>query len=59
MSTIFSALAGAERVFAILAQRKPETADVNDVIDMNEKDIQGAVVFDNVTFGYKPRQDCS
>ena len=51
VNTIFSALAGAERVFAIL-DMEPETADVNDVIDMNEKDIQGAVVFDNVTFGY-------
>lgn len=53
VNTIFSALAGAERVFAIL-DMEPETADVNDVIDMNEKDIQGAVVFDNVTFGYNP-----
>ena len=53
VNTIFSALAGAERVFAIL-DMDPEAADVNDVIDMNGKDIQGAVVFDNVTFGYNP-----
>lgn len=53
VNTIFSALAGAERVFAIL-DMDPEAADVNDAIDMNEKNIQGAVVFDNVTFGYNP-----
>lgn len=53
VTTIFSALAGAERVFAIL-DMEPEAADINDAIDMNEKDIQGAVVFDNVTFGYNP-----
>ncbi len=53
VNTIFSALAGAERVFAVL-DMDPETADANDAINMNEKDIQGAVVFDNVTFGYSP-----
>lgn len=53
VNTIFSALAGAERVFAIL-DMEPEAADVNNAIDMNEKNIQGAVVFDNVTFGYNP-----
>lgn len=53
VNTIFSALAGAERVFAIL-DMDPEAADVNNAIDMNEKNIQGAVVFDNVTFGYNP-----
>lgn len=53
INTIFSALAGAERVFSVL-DLDPEKADVYDAIDMNDKDIKGMVVFDNVTFGYNP-----
>ncbi len=53
INTIFSALAGAERVFSVL-DLDPEKADVYDAIDMNDKDIKGTVVFDNVTFGYNP-----
>ncbi len=51
MTTIFSALAGAERVFAIM-DAEPELADKPDAKDMT--DIKGEVVLDNVTFGYNP-----
>ncbi len=53
MSTIFSALAGAERVFAVMDE-EPETADLPDAIEM--KGIRGEVVLDNVSFGYVPGQ---
>ena len=53
MSTIFSALAGAERVFAVMDQ-SPETADAPDAIDL--QDVRGEVVLDDVTFGYVPGQ---
>lgn len=53
MSTIFSALAGAERVFAVMDEA-PETADLPDAIEM--KGIRGEVVLDNVSFGYVPGQ---
>ncbi|MBO4885444.1 MAG: ABC transporter ATP-binding protein [Clostridia bacterium] len=49
VSTIFSALAGAERVFNIM-DREPETPDAPDAID-NVK-LHGDVVLDHVTFGY-------
>lgn len=48
MNTVFSALAGAERVFEILAE-EPEKEDENGV-HMDE--IKGHVVLDNVSFGY-------
>lgn len=50
MNTVFSALAGAERVFEILAE-EPEKEDDN-VVHMEE--IKGHVVLDNVSFGYTP-----
>ena len=51
MATIFSALAGAERVFAVMDEA-PETPDSETVKPM--PNIKGDVVFDNVTFGYDP-----
>lgn len=50
MNTVFSALAGAERVFEVLAE-EPEKEDKH-VQPMEE--IKGHVVLDNVSFGYKP-----
>ncbi len=50
-SSIFSALAGAERVFAVMDE-DPETPDADTCLDMN--DIKGEVIFKNVTFGYNP-----
>lgn len=50
MNTVFSALAGAERVFEILAE-EPEKEDEN-IVHMEE--IKGHVVLDNVSFGYTP-----
>ncbi len=53
MSTIFSALAGAERVFAVMDEM-PETADRVDAVPMN--DVKGEVILDDVSFGYLPGQ---
>ncbi|MBE6586205.1 MAG: ABC transporter ATP-binding protein [Ruminococcaceae bacterium] len=53
MSTIFSALAGAERVFAVMDEPS-EPADLPDAMEMT--DVKGEVVLDNVTFGYVPGQ---
>ena len=50
-SAIFSALAGAERVFAVMDEA-PEQLDAEDASEM--ADMRGDVVFDNVTFGYNP-----
>ncbi len=50
-AAIFSALAGAERVFAVMDE-EPELADGKDAIDMPE--MKGDVTFENVTFGYNP-----
>lgn len=50
MNTVFSALAGAERVFEILAE-DPEKEDEN-VVHMEE--VKGHVILDNVSFGYTP-----
>lgn len=50
VNTIFSALAGAERVFAVM-DTPPEEPDDNTDIDFV---IKGAVTFENVTFGYTP-----
>ena len=50
-SNIFSALAGAERVFAIM----DEVPEIPDAADANEmQNMRGDVVFENVTFGYNP-----
>ena len=50
-AAIFSALAGAERVFAVMDET-PETPDAPEAVDM--PDMKGDVVFENVTFGYNP-----
>ncbi|HOU12837.1 MAG TPA: ABC transporter ATP-binding protein [Anaerolineae bacterium] len=50
-NTIQSAIAGAERVFAILDET-PELVDAPDAIPL--EDIRGDVVFTDVCFGYKP-----
>ena len=50
-SSIFSALAGAERVFAVMDET-PEEPDREDALDM--PDMKGDVTFENVTFGYNP-----
>ncbi|MBE6693219.1 MAG: ABC transporter ATP-binding protein [Ruminococcaceae bacterium] len=52
-STIFAALAGAERVFAVMDEA-PETEDAPDAVDM--KHAVGEVVLDDVSFGYKPEK---
>ena len=52
VSTLFAALAGAERVFAVMDET-PEEADAEDATD--EK-ITGHVVLENVTFGYVPEK---
>ena len=49
MTTLLSALAGAERVFAVMDEA-PETADAADAHDGSE--IKGDVRFENVSFGY-------
>ncbi len=54
MSTIFSALAGAERVFAVM-DREPEPECPPNAI--SDGVIIGNVVLDNVTFGYDPGRD--
>ncbi|MBQ4324914.1 MAG: ABC transporter ATP-binding protein [Clostridia bacterium] len=51
MSTMFAALAGAERVFAVMDE-PPEPRDQEGALPM--VDIQGDVRFENVTFGYVP-----
>ena len=51
--TIFSALAGAERVFAIM-DKEDETPDVEDAHTC--ENMVGEVVLNNVTFGYKPEK---
>lgn len=55
MSNIFSALAGAERVFTVMDQ-KPEEPDCPDAMPMPAPDsaVRGEVVLDDVTFGYVP-----
>ena len=53
MSTIFAALAGAERVFRVM----DETPEAPDVPDAVTTPIRGDVVLDNVTFGYVPEKN--
>ncbi len=50
-SSIFSALAGAERVFAVMDE-VPEAPDKENAAEVTE--LKGDVVFENVTFGYNP-----
>lgn len=51
MTTVFSALAGAERVFAIM-DKEPEKEDSENATAMPQ--MQGHVVLDDVSFGYNP-----
>jgi ATP-binding cassette subfamily B protein len=51
VNTIFSALAGAERVFKVMDE-KPEEEDAANAVEM--KDVKGEVVMDHVTFGHNP-----
>jgi len=51
VSNIFSALAGAERVFAVM-DAEPETPDDADAVSM--EGMKGHVTLDHVTFGYDP-----
>ncbi len=53
VTAIFSALAGAERVFAVM-DTEPEAADVTGASDMES--MRGRVEFKNVTFGYVPEK---
>lgn len=51
VNTIFSALAGAERVFKVMDE-EPEEKDAPDAHTMD--DIKGEVIMKDVTFGYNP-----
>ena len=51
-ASIFSALAGAERVFAVMDEI-PELPDAENAVDIP---IKGDVVFENVSFGYVPEK---
>ncbi len=53
VSTIFSALAGAERVFAIM-DKEPEQPDAPDAKGMEQT--EGLVELSDVTFGYNPEK---
>ena len=52
VSTVFSALAGAERVFQVMDEA-PEEPDAENAVDPV---IEGHVVLDDVTFGYVPEK---
>lgn len=51
MSTVFAALAGAERVFAVM-DAEPEALDRENAVSAEK--MEGNVVLDDVTFGYDP-----
>lgn len=53
ISNVFSALAGAERVFHVMDE-EPEPADEKDAIVLDS--MEGHVVFEDVTFGYVPEK---
>lgn len=53
MSAVFSALAGAERVFAVI-DAEEEPADSETAHDFSDKPMSGYVEMKNVTFGYVP-----
>ncbi len=53
INTVFSAMAGAERVFGVMDEL-PERPDHPQAITM--PNLQGEVVFRDVTFGYLPRK---
>ncbi len=50
ISTIFAALAGAERVFSVMDADPEEPDQENSITD----EIKGHVIMENVTFGYNP-----
>ncbi len=50
MNTVFSALAGAERVFEVFDEA-PEAEEVDPIVP---ESIKGHIVLDNVSFGYTP-----
>ncbi len=50
VSTLFAALAGAERVFNVM----DESPEEPDAIDATDDKISGHVIMENVTFGYEP-----
>jgi len=52
MNTVFSALAGAERVFAIMDEPEEEMTPAGTSLE----NVQGDVRLDHVTFGYVPEQ---
>ena len=52
VTTVFSALAGAERVFQIM-DAEPEAADAEDAADPQ---IKGHVILEDVCFGYTPEK---
>ena len=54
MATIFSALAGAERVFTLM-DREVETANDDPNLKAPEK-LEGHVILDDVSFGYVPEK---
>lgn len=51
INTIFSALAGAERVFKVMDE-EPEEVDKPDAVEMD--DVKGEVIMEDVSFGYNP-----
>lgn len=51
INTIFSALAGAERVFKVMDE-EPEETDKPDAVEMD--DVKGEVIMEDVSFGYNP-----
>lgn len=51
INTIFSALAGAERVFKVMDE-EPEEADKPDAVEMTN--VKGEVIMEDVSFGYNP-----
>ena len=51
INTIFSALAGAERVFKVMDE-EPEEEDKSDAVEM--ANVKGEVIMEDVSFGYNP-----
>ena len=51
INTIFSALAGAERVFKVMDE-EPEEADKSDAVEMTN--VKGEVIMEDVSFSYNP-----
>ena len=51
INTIFSALAGAERVFKVMDE-EPEEADKSDAVEMTN--VKGEVIMEDVSSGYNP-----